>query len=490
MASFGRSVVLFCGLLAASPSRADPSAAQAAALESQLRGWLSSLLEPSFALPLRPVQLTADGDHFDILVPIAGLEGDAIPKGVTAIARPGERGIWIVSDIHAPAPAGISFSLPVEGGTISSQHTSWTIGEQHGRMEIDPALGVATRASFAVHALDVRSDSEEAHSRQHYDSYAGEAVAKPTDRGRLDVAQNSRAEGVELQSESRDQPAIGMKARTFSSHGELTGVDPARAGQLLGASVKLLAAASAAMSGMSEPHDPKQLPRMDPGAVRALLVALNGVALGGHLNETIEDLSVRALGQEVTIAHSGVAMGIEAPGGMLRAGIELAAEGFGAPQLPDEYAPLLPKRITLAPVISGVSTADLNRLLMAATQPVPDKPAIAQAIDRIFADGGVRIGLENVVIETNETMLAGTAEVKLPGPGRIQGLAKLRARGLDRLIARVQADPALSNALAFLVFARGLAKPDGDGLAWDIAFDETRRVVVNGTDLSRITPRR
>ncbi len=65
-------------------------------------------------------------------------------------------------------------------------------------------------------------------------------------------------------------------------------------------------------------------------------------------------------------------------------------------------------------------------------------------------------------------------------------MARIEASGLDRLIDRVKADPTLSQALPFLILARGLAKPDGQGLAWDITFDESRKVVVNGTDLSRI----
>jgi len=60
------------------------------------------------------------------------------------------------------------------------------------------------------------------------------------------------------------------------------------------------------------------------------------------------------------------------------------------------------------------------------------------------------------------------------------------SQAADALMDRIKADPTLSQALPFLVLARGLAKPDGDGLAWDIAFDETKKVVVNGTDLSRI----
>ncbi|MEO9191988.1 MAG: hypothetical protein ABI224_18565 [Acetobacteraceae bacterium] len=480
--AFGRSAVLACALLAASPARAaDLSAAQAAALEAQLHNWLSSLLEPAFALPARPVQLTADGDHLDVVLFVPGLEGNA-----TAVARPGELGTWLVSDIHMPTPASVSFELPIKDGKRINQHTGWTIGEQQGRMVVNPALGVVTSSSFALHGVDVRSDSELGHSRTHYDSYAGESAATPTGNGRLNITQSARAEGMTVHSETDDKPPFDLTVRRFSGHGDLTGVDPARAGRAFAASVKLVAATMAAASTMNTPHDPKQLPPMDREAVRALLVALNDLAVSGQIVETADDLSLRGLDQEVTLAHAAIGLGVEAPGGMLRASIKLAMDGFGAPQLPQQYAGFVPRRIALEPMISGIHTTDLNALLMAATEPEAKPQAMAPAIAKIFADGGVTVGLENVRIETAETTLSGATEVRLSGPQSWQGVARVRASGFDALMDRIKADPTLSQALPFLVLARGLAKPDGDGLAWDIAFDETKKVVVNGTDLSRI----
>ena len=391
-----------------------------------------------------------------------------------------------MSDIHVPTPASVSFELPIKDGKRITQRTSWTIGEQQGRMVIDPALGVVTSSSFALRGVDVRSDSELDHSRTHYDSYAGETAATPAGNGRLNITQSARAEGMAVHSETDDKPSFDLTVRTLSGHGDLSGADPARAARVFATSVKLVAAAMAAASTMNTPHDPKQAPPMDREAVRALLVALDDLAASGRIEETADDMSLRGLDQEVTLAHLGIGMGLEAPGGMLHASIKLAMEGFGAPQLPEQYAGFVPRRIALEPTISGIHTTDLNALLMAATEPDANPQAMAPAIARIFADGGVTVGLENVRIETGETTLSGATEVKLSGPQTWQGVARIRASGFDALMDRIKADPTLSQALPFLVLARGLAKPDGDGLAWDIAFDETKKVVVNGTDLSRI----
>jgi len=485
--AFTRFAVLLGALFAISPARAaDLSSAQAAALEAQLHTWLASLVEPAFALPTRPVQLTAEGDHLSVLLPIAGLDGDAAPKAVTAIARPGEHGTWVVSDIRLPSPASISVTVPVKDGKRITQHTSWAIGEQQGQMVIDPALGVVTSSNFAVHGLDVRSDSELGHTQQHYDLYSGETTAMPAANGRLDFAETARVDGMRVHSDGHDQPSFDLTARKLSARGDLTGVDIGQASRVVAASTKLIAASMAAASTAGGAHDLKHMRPVDRQAVRTLLAALNDVALGLRGEETVDDLAIQALGQEVKLAHVAIGMGVEAPARKLRASVKLALEGFAAPQLPHEYADLLPTRIALEPVVSGIGTADLERLMMAATEPDANEQTMAPAVAKVFADGGVTVGLENVRIEMPGTSLGGKMEVRLLGPQSVQGVARIEASGLDRLIDRAKADPTLSQALPFLILARGLAKPDGEGLAWDITFDESRKVVVNGTDLSQI----
>jgi hypothetical protein len=46
--------------------------------------------------------------------------------------------------------------------------------------------------------------------------------------------------------------------------------------------------------------------------------------------------------------------------------------------------------------------------------------------------------------------------------------------------------PALKRALPMILLARGMARPQGDRLLWDIAYTKGH-VTVNGTDLSALT---
>ena len=61
----------------------------------------------------------------------------------------------------------------------------------------------------------------------------------------------------------------------------------------------------------------------------------------------------------------------------------------------------------------------------------------------------------------------------------------LSATGLDELTTQARTNPDLQQALPVLVMLRGLAKPDGDRLMWDIASDGPT-VTVNGIDLSQL----
>ena len=59
------------------------------------------------------------------------------------------------------------------------------------------------------------------------------------------------------------------------------------------------------------------------------------------------------------------------------------------------------------------------------------------------------------------------------------------AAGFDDLTVRARADPDLQQALPVLILLRGLAKPDGKRLVWDIVSDGPT-VTVNGLDLSQL----
>ena len=479
--------LVLCASLTATPAlAADLTSAQAAALEMQLRAWLASFVEPAFTLPARPVQLTATGDHLAVTLPIPGVEGQG-PPAITAIAKPAESGMWLVSDIRVPSPASVSVPVRLKDGRTIIQETRWTTDEQHAQMLIDPALGIASTSRFDVRGLTVQSDSEIAHTSQHYKSYSGETLATPIGNGHIDLAETAQAEGLSIHSETKDFPAFDMTAAKIEGRAVLNGVDLAHANAVVVGTIKLIATASAAAEAkQNSTTAPGKLDPASREAVRSLLLALGDAAAGGKAEEMVEKLSVIANGQEVQLSRASIGMGIEVPNGALRLWLAVALDGLASPDLPPELAGFLPTRVAVRPVVAGINSADLRQMVLAATEPGADQQTMQPAIDKLFADGGVTVGLEDMRIVLPDAALTGTGAIHIIDPQSAAGTATVRMTGFDALMARVRAEPQMDQALPFLILARGLAKQDGDALAWEIAFDNNRHVTVNGTDMSKI----
>ena len=70
-------------------------------------------------------------------------------------------------------------------------------------------------------------------------------------------------------------------------------------------------------------------------------------------------------------------------------------------------------------------------------------------------------------------------------PDAWHGEAHLIATGFDDLATQARTNPDLQQALPVLIMLRGLAKPDGERLVWDIVSDGPS-VTVNGLDLSQL----
>ena len=70
-------------------------------------------------------------------------------------------------------------------------------------------------------------------------------------------------------------------------------------------------------------------------------------------------------------------------------------------------------------------------------------------------------------------------------PETWRGEAHVTATGLDELTAQAKTAPELQQALPFLVMLRGMARPDGAKLVWDVTSDG-KSVKVNGLDLSQM----
>jgi hypothetical protein len=81
--------------------------------------------------------------------------------------------------------------------------------------------------------------------------------------------------------------------------------------------------------------------------------------------------------------------------------------------------------------------------------------------------------------------IEGVGHLVALSPNSWRGNARVIASGLDELTDRARTTPELQQALPVLVMLRGLARPDGKRLVWEIASDGGS-VTVNGMDLSQL----
>jgi hypothetical protein len=201
------------------------------------------------------------------------------------------------------------------------------------------------------------------------------------------------------------------------------------------------------------------------------------------MNETLDDITIEspAIGQ-LALQHLKFGFGGEAPGGLLHAWMDIAMEGVSSTLLPPQFARYLPGRIVVRPAIAGLGTDAVMTLLTAAVDETADGARLAADGMKLVTGPAVNIGLEFVQVLMDPLSIEGTGRLRFDTAGGPSFEAHLSATGLDTKMAEISKDPAVAHVMPFIVMARGLGRPDGDRLVWDIVASE-RRASVNGVDV-------
>jgi hypothetical protein len=233
-----------------------------------------------------------------------------------------------------------------------------------------------------------------------------------------------------------------------------------------------------------EKHGKGDLPPPARAQLRALIQALPDLLTGVKLEETVDGLQVEIAGMGgLALQRMVLGFGGEAPDGNLHAWVELGLDGLDTQSLPPKMTAYLPHHLELRPSVSGIRTADLSKLALDATEEGAGNDTLAPDIAAIFAQGGVNLAVNTLSFDLGPAKVEGVGKVVVLSPDSWHGEARLAATGLDELTAQARKDPELQQALLVLMILRGLAKPDGNRLVWDVASDGTA-VTVNGIDLS------
>jgi len=183
--------------------------------------------------------------------------------------------------------------------------------------------------------------------------------------------------------------------------------------------------------------------------------------------------------------HFLLGFGGESPEGRLHAWLNIGVDEMASPSLPPNIATFMPHHVEIKPSLSGVLTADLHKLALDATEEGADTDSLEPDIAAIFSHGGVELGIQTLSFDLGPAQVQGTGHITALSPDNWHGEAHLVATGLDDLSAQARTNPDLQQALPVLILLRGLAKPDGKKLVWDIVSDGPS-VTVNGLDLSQM----
>jgi len=471
-----------------------PTPEQAQLLEQQLRAWYAATFGAGPAAPDHPARVTAEGDHYRIAAPFAGLFG-ARAEGagaVTAAMRPLPDGTWSLDDIRVPSPQHFTMTLaahPQHGkgpGAPVPVDVNLTLADQKAHAVFDPSYAAPSTFTGSYGAFDMRLDSAVEKQTQHFDGYTVNASLRPAAGGRIDVLEDVVAHGYASTQHDPDGHELRLQAARMQIASHLDAVDRTRVPPVMQAAMRLSGAMMSAMdTARAQPGAEKALPPLDRTTLHDLLLALRDVASGGEVDETLDGLHVAFDTHTVDLAHAALGLGAEAPGGMLEAHLALALDGLQVPELPLQANQYMPRHIELRPMISGVSVADLTRMGLMATEPDFTPSRLGPQVDTLLSHGGITVGFETLAFDIGPAKFSGRGKVLVHSSADQTGQAEIEASGFDALMQKVQKDPALSEGFPVLVLARGLARPSGDRLVWTIDL-QGDRLTVNGTDLSSV----
>jgi hypothetical protein len=480
-------VALCLLLLPPCAARADDiGPEQAQALQQQLKDWLAGLLGPTVKLPDMPWRITGEHDHYQLTWPIPGVENPADKPAVTASIRPLDGGRWSIDDVKAPSAAKFTVTVPDKPDDLttgSPMKIAYTIGTQDTHAAIDPNLATPSTLHVDIGAIAVTADNAKQHQEQHIDRYLTDTTLQSAQNGRLDLTTDGTIEGWKSAASVNGGEAMAIAAKSIHATGRIEGVSRDRVAALLAASGALFGALP---PDMIQKGSKAELPPPAKAQLRLVIAALQDVMTAASMHETVDGLQVELAGKGgVAVQHLQIGFGGEAPNGKLHAWFDIGLDGLNTPTLPPKMAAYLPQHIEIQPSLSGVQTADLAKLATDATEDAADD-RFSSDMAALFAHGGAVIGIETLSFDLGPAKVEGTGHVTMSSPSTWNGVAHLSATGLDDLMSQARTNPDLQQALPVLIMLRGLAKPDGGRLVWDIVSDGPS-VTVNGLDLSQLT---
>jgi hypothetical protein len=486
-----RFALFLCLTLAALPARAQTSGSEAEALKASLLQVLSLASFGTLTVQPAAALVTRNGSEYQVRLPLSGLSAPP-DAAITAVARPLPHGRFDIASMTFPSSGTLETILT--NGTPS--RIAFAIGRQATSLQLNPAP--AAESSYTAQFGDVRLETFQADQQvdQTIDRFATDGTVAAAPNGRVTFSAQSQGTGFHLVGHGANGVASDTSTRAMAGHLSVDGLDRVQATRLLAAARALIAGAPAQAArppAAPGPHAPAfAASPAQRQQLRAAVDAAAGLLNRIELDETMQDIRFRVAtgtgAAAATVDNLRVSIAGNAVQDRLNGKFGISADGIAAPTVAAETAGLMPHHVDLRTFLAGVRIGPLLALLRAATDAQSD-PALlqAQAI-ALLSEPGAQIGIEALSFDAGPLAVTGSAHLRPHGKGQLGGEIHIAARGVDALLAQMQGQPKLQQALPMIFLAKGMGRAQGDSLVWDITFGDGPPTV-NGITLGQPTGR-
>jgi hypothetical protein len=486
---------------------------------------LQSILEEALALvtgglvapPQHASQVTRDGETYHVSIPLPGMTTPP-NAAIDAVARPLDGGAWDITSLVLPRTG----TMPMAG--TDSPGTMWfSIGQQAIHAKIEPDLARPSPFAAELHDVELQSDENGRHAEQTIERYSLEGsvsgqgpVAGATDQ-RLNVQSHGSALNWRLN--TSDKTGITATGLIVSAvgHFNVKGLDRRQAerltiaGRSLGADLQTARTQAKATPPMAEPRPDQPAPATPPDVpapstptrdkapvssplllsrLRVMIDACKGLLSQLDTEETLRRIHFDAGGMNHgDVGQVRVALSSEVRNNRLNAQLAVTVDELTLSAVPVDLAAYVPRHIDVAPAVSNVPTELLLRLLRDATATDSDQPTLGPDLAALLDDPDARVGIESLSFSSGPLRVTGSGLLRKHSDGKAGIDIHLVATGLNALIAEAQGNPRVQPILPMVFLAKGIARPLGEGLVWDIVFSDGN-TTVNGMPLGQPSPTR
>ena len=466
--------------LATLPLLASPAAAQTA--EASLLDALS-LLSGGLLVPHdNPPAVTHDGTVYRVRVPLPRLT-EPPDAAIEAVATPLDAGAWDIAALTLPSPGVLPLAAQKAG---AAGLLTYAIGQQAFHARVDPSLATPSPFKGRLGKITLRTENAPQHTDQTIEQYSMEGTISGDGHGRMNAHTAGTLSNWQITGGS-DKPsdAFRLSVRAVSVRSEVDGLDRARANHLRTTAQSIQADRPAA-AGQTPNFS---LPPATRERLHAMIDDLGALLTRFDFDETIQGLHFESAGTKADIGSVRIGIAGDSRDNRVSARFDITLSDPASSMVPIEYASLMPRRVTIRPAISGIRSEALMQWLRDATAEGTDPAAMLTRTMALLNDPDAKAGIETLVIESGPLVLDGSARVR-PLPGDAAGVdVHLTARGLDAMMTELQRNPQAMQILPMIFLAKGMAKPVGDTLVWDIGY-AAGAVTINGVPLAQPPARR